>query len=88
MLLSHHQTAGQNYDIKTAKRFSENVAQFTYLRTTITNQNLIQEEIKRRLNFGNDCYCSVQNLLSSHLLSKNVKIRICKTVILLMVVWV
>jgi hypothetical protein len=43
---------------------------------------LIQEEIKRRLNSGNACYHSVQNLLSSRLLSKNVKVRICKTIIL------
>jgi hypothetical protein len=49
---------------------------------TITNQNLIHEEIKRRLNSGNACYHSVQNLSSSRLLSKNVKIRIYKTVIL------
>jgi hypothetical protein len=44
--------------------------------TTITNQNLIQEEIKRRLNSGNACYHSIQNLLSSRLLSKNITIRI------------
>jgi hypothetical protein len=50
------------------------------LRTTVTNQNLIQEEIKRR---GNACYHSVQNLLSFHLLSKNIKIRIHKTIIFL-----
>jgi hypothetical protein len=47
------------------------VAQFRYLGTTITNQNLIQEEIKKRLNSGNACYHSVQNLLSSRLLSRN-----------------
>jgi hypothetical protein len=49
---------------------------------TVTNQDLIQEEINRRLNSGNACYHSVQNLLSSRLLSKNVKIRIYKSVIL------
>jgi hypothetical protein len=49
---------------------------------TVTNQNFIQEEIKRRLNSGNACYPSVQNLLSSRLLSKNLKIRIYKTIIL------
>jgi hypothetical protein len=37
---------------------------------------------KRRLNSGNTCYHSVQNLLSSHLLSKTIKIRIYKTIIL------
>jgi hypothetical protein len=47
-----------------------------YLGTTITNQNLIQEEIKRRLNSGNACYHSVRNLLSSRLVSENIKIRI------------
>jgi hypothetical protein len=43
---------------------------------------LIQEEIKRRFNLGNACYHSVQKLLSSRLLSKNVKIKIYKTIIL------
>jgi hypothetical protein len=73
MLLSRHQNAGQNYDIKIADRCFENVAKFRYLGTTITNQNLIQVEIKRTLNSGIACYHSVQNLLASHLLSINVK---------------
>jgi hypothetical protein len=76
MLLSHHQNAGQNHDIKTANRSLENVVQFRYLGTTITHQNLIQEEIKRRLKSGNACYHSVGNLLFSRLLSKNIKVRI------------
>jgi hypothetical protein len=58
------QNAGQNHDIKIANRFFENVAQFKYLGTTVTNQKLIQEKIKRRLNSSNACYLSVQNLLS------------------------
>jgi hypothetical protein len=41
-----------------------------YWGTTLTNQNSIQEEIKSRLKSGNACYHSVQNLLSSRLLSK------------------
>jgi hypothetical protein len=57
------------------------VAEFRYLGTTITYQNLFQEEIKRRLNSGNACYHSVQNLLSSRLLSKNIKIRLYKIMI-------
>jgi hypothetical protein len=57
------------------------------LGTTIINQNLIQEEIKRRLNSGNACYHSVQNPLSSRLLSKNIKIRIHKTIILPVVLY-
>jgi hypothetical protein len=70
MLLSRHQNVGQNRDIKIASRSFENVSQFKYLGTTVTNQNLILEEIKRRLNSGNACYHSVQSLLSSRLLSK------------------
>jgi hypothetical protein len=81
MLLSRHQNAGQNHDIKIGDRSFENAAQFKYLGTTVTNQNFIQEEIKTRLNSGNACYHSVQNLLSSRLLSKNVKIKIHKTII-------
>jgi hypothetical protein len=75
----------QNWDIKIGNRSFEKVLQFKYLGTTVTDQNWIQEEIKRRLSSGNACYHLVQNLLSSHLLSKNVKVRIYKTVILHMV---
>jgi ribosomal protein S2 len=50
MLLSRHQNAAQNPDIKIADRCFEYVAQFRYLGTTITNQDLIQGEIKGRLN--------------------------------------
>jgi hypothetical protein len=63
------------------------LSQFIYFGTTIRNQNLIQEEIKRRLNSGNACYHSVQNQFSSHLLSKNVKITIYRTIILPMVLY-
>jgi hypothetical protein len=49
---------------------------------TLTNQNDIHDEIKSRLNLGIACYYSVQNLLYSHLISKNLKIKIYKTVIL------
>jgi hypothetical protein len=49
---------------------------------TVTYRNLIQEEIKRTSNSGIACYLSVQSLLSSRLLSKNLKIRIYKTIIL------
>jgi hypothetical protein len=79
--VSQEQNAGQNLEIKIGNRSFENVSQFRYLGTTVTNQNLIQEQIKRRLNSGNACYHSVQNLLSSRLLSRNV-VRIYKTIIL------
>ena len=53
-----------------------------YLRTALTNQNSIREEIKSRLVSGNACYHSVQNILSSSLLSKNIKINIYRNIIL------
>ena len=60
----------------------ERVDEFKYLGTTLTNQNSIQEEIKSRVKLGNACYHSVQKVLSSSLLSKNLKIKIYKTIIL------
>jgi hypothetical protein len=54
---------------------------------TLTNKNLNQEAIKMKLNSGNSWYHSVQNLKSSHLLSKNVNITIRKTIILLEVLY-
>jgi len=51
------------------------------------NQNSIQEEIKSNLKTGNPCYHSVQNLLSSSLLSKNLKIKIYRTIILPIVLY-
>jgi hypothetical protein len=76
MLLSHHQNAGQLF---------ENVSQFRYFGTTVTNQNLIQEEIKRRLNSAN-AYChSVQNIYLH--ICYLIKIRMYKTKILPVVLY-
>ena len=50
--------------------------------TALTNQNAIAEEIKSRLRSENACYHSVQNFLSSRLISKNLKIKICRAIIL------
>jgi hypothetical protein len=82
MIMSHHPNSGQNQNIRIDNESFENVAEFKYLGMTLINQNDIHDEIKNKLNPGN-AYChSVQNLLSSCLTSKNLKIKICKTVIL------
>jgi hypothetical protein len=87
MLVSRCQKAGQMQSIKIGNRSSETVAKFKYLGTTLTGQNCIHEEIKSRLNSGNACYHSVQSLLSSRLLSRNVKVKIYKTIILQVVLY-
>jgi hypothetical protein len=68
MIMSRYPNSGQNQNIRIANESFENVAKFKYLGTTLTNQNDIRHEIKNRLNSGNACYHSAQNLLSSRLI--------------------
>ena len=82
MVISRDQNAGRNHSVRIDNSTFERVGEFKYLGTTLTNQNSILEEIKSRLRSGNACYHSAQNLLSSRLLSKNLKIEICRTIIL------
>jgi hypothetical protein len=82
MLMSRYQNPQQNHNIKIVNISLENLGKLRYLGMTVINQNLVHEEIKSRLNSGNTCYHSIQNLLSSCLLYKYVKIEIYKTIIL------
>jgi hypothetical protein len=74
--VSRHPNLGQNQNIRIANESFEDVAKFRYLEATLTNQNDIQDEIESKLDSGNACYYSVQNLVSSRLISKNLKIKI------------
>ena len=76
MVISRDQNAGGSHEIKTDNSSFESVEQLIYLGTTLTYQNSIQKEIKDRLKSGNAFYNSVQNVLSSSLLSKNINIKI------------
>ena len=87
MAMSEDQKAGQSHSVKIDNSSFERVEEFKYLGTTLTNQNSIQEEIKRRLKAGNACHHSVWNVLSSSLLSKNLKIKIYRTIILPVVLY-
>jgi hypothetical protein len=87
MLMSLSQKLGQKRSIKIANRCFEDVAKFRYVGTTLTDQNHMHEEIKSRLNLGNACYHLVQCLLSSRLLSRKLKVKIFKTIILPVVLY-
>jgi hypothetical protein len=76
MIMSRHPNSGQNRNIRIANESFENVATFKYLGKKLTHQNDIRDKIESRLNSGNACYYSVQNLLSSRLISKNLMIKI------------
>jgi hypothetical protein len=82
VLMLCYQKVGQKHRMKIESRSFEDVAKFKFLGTTLTDQNCMYEEIKSRLNSGNACYHSVQSLLSSRLLSRNLKVKIYKTIIL------
>jgi len=85
--MSRDQNAGRIHSVRVDNRTFERVEEFKYLGTTLTNQNSVAEEIKSRLRSGNACYHSVQNLLSSRLLSKNLKIKIYTNIILPIVLY-
>jgi len=87
MVMSRDQNAGRTHSMKIDNSYFERVDELKYLGTTLTNQNLIQEEIKSKLKSGNACYHSVQNLLSFSLLSKNLKIKVDRTIILPVVLY-
>ena len=78
---------GRIHSMKIDISSNERVEDFKYLGTTLTNQTSIQEEMKSRLKSGNACYYSMQNLLSSRLLSKNLKTKIYRTIILPVVLY-
>jgi len=76
VVVSRDQSAGRIHSVRIDNSTFERVEEFKYLGTTLRNQNSIVEEIKSRLRPGKACYHSVQNLLSSRFLSKNLKIKI------------
>jgi hypothetical protein len=85
MVMFRDQKEGRSHNVNIDNIAFEMVEEFRYLGTTITNLNYIQELIKKRLRSGNACYHSVQNLMSSRLLSKNININ--RTLILPVVLY-
>ena len=87
MVVFQDQNAGRINSVRIDNSTFERVEEFKYLGTTLTNQNSIAEEIKSKWRSGNACYHSVQNLLSSRLLPKNLKIKIYRIIILPVVLY-
>ena len=87
MFMSRDQNAGRSHSMQIDSSSFESVEEFKYLGTDLTYKNCVQEEIESRLKVGNACYYSVQNLLSSSLLSKKLKIKIYRTIILPVVLY-
>ena len=87
LMMSRDQNAGQNYSVRIDNSTFERVEEFKYLGTILRIQNSIREEIKSRLRSGNACYRSVKKLLSSRLLSRILKIKIYRTIILPVVLY-
>jgi hypothetical protein len=87
ILMSCSRTIGQKYSIKIASRCLADLGKFKYLGTTLTDQNCVHKEIKSSLNSGNACCRSVQSLLSSRLLSRNVKVKMYRTIIVPVVLY-
>jgi hypothetical protein len=76
MVMSRDQNAGRIQSVRMDNSTFGRVEEFKYLGTTLKNQNSIAEEIKSKLRSGNSCYHSLQNILSSRLVSKDSKIKV------------
>jgi len=85
--MSRDQNIGRSHNIKIDNSSFERMEEFKYLGTASTNKNFIQKDIKSRLKSRNAFYSSAQNLLSSSMLSTNIKIKIYRTIILPVVVY-
>jgi hypothetical protein len=87
MMVSRDQRAGRNHSVKIDINSFEGVEEFKCLGTTLTNQNSIQKETKSRWKSEHACYNLVHNLLSSSLISRNLKTKICRTINLSVVLY-
>jgi hypothetical protein len=83
MVMGRYQNAGQNHNLKIDNKFLERGKQFKYLGTRfkIQDSRFPSWRLKRKMKSGNACYHSVQNILSSSLLFKNLKNKIYRTII-------
>ena len=82
MITSRNTEDEGNRHITIKNEIIEKVNKFKYLGAYVTSKNEVTEEIKSRLASGNACFYSVQKLLTSRLISRKLKLKIYRTVIL------
>jgi hypothetical protein len=74
VFISSHQNEEQNHNVRVATESFDIVANVKYLETTLANQHYIQEGTKSRLNSGNVCCHSLQNITPLSYLYENRKL--------------
>jgi protein associated with RNAse G/E len=82
MFLSHERNVGIYHNMNLGNTLVGSMEKFKYLGTKLTNRNCIYEEAKIRLRSGDTFYHSVQNILTSSLVPKNIKIKVLRPVIM------
>jgi hypothetical protein len=87
MLRDQHAVQNHNIYIYTGNKALERVEHFIYFGTYLMHQNSFHEEIKCSLQSGNACCYSVLNLLSSSLLSNNIRVKMYRSIILCAVLY-
>jgi len=87
MVMFRDQNVGRSHNLKMDNSSFERVEMFKHLRTTLTNKNSIQEEIKSRLKSGNACYLSGAESFVFLFAIQILKIRVYRTLILPVVLY-
>jgi len=85
MTMTQNQNQWQRRNV--CNKSFENASEFKHLRTTVTNTNDIYDEISRRINSRKFVIIWFKNHFLSHPLSKMLKIRVYKTIVLLLVLY-
>jgi hypothetical protein len=84
---SRYRDAGQNHSSKMANKTFQSVRKYRYLGTVVKILNSICGKIDSRLNSGEACCYSVQNLLFYNIPSKNVNIKLYRRIVLPIVLY-